>query len=96
MIGSLLVLPVLVLAIFSNIFLFLEFPVRGAAQGIIPVQLPVGFTGQGKVGLTLKICGEDSVRSKVVQGGYMCGLHGVGCMIISVVVLVALPKMIAL
>lgn len=29
----------LVLAIFSNIFLFLEFPVRGAAQGIIPVQL---------------------------------------------------------
>jgi hypothetical protein len=59
--------------LFSNIFLFLEFPVQGAVPGIIPVQLPsllpVGFTGQGKVGLTLKICGEDSVRSEVAKGG---------------------------
>jgi hypothetical protein len=47
--------------------------VQGAVPGIIPVQLPsllpVGFTGQGKVGLTLKICGEDSVRSEVAKGG---------------------------
>jgi hypothetical protein len=39
----------------------------------LPSLLPVGFAGQGKVGLTLKICGEDSVRSEVAQGGYMCG-----------------------
>lgn len=46
---------------------------QGAVPGIIPVQLPsllpVGFTGQGKVGLTLKICGEDSVTSEVAKGG---------------------------
>jgi len=52
------------LAIFSNIFLFLEFPVRGAVQGIIPAGfvslLPAAFTGHGKIGLNLKICGENS------------------------------------
>ena len=51
---------------------------QGAVPGIIPVQLPsllpVGFTGQGRVGLTLKICGEDSVTSEVAKGGYRCGL----------------------